>query len=88
MLEQLRERKVTIETLLLDANRRLNDHNAGTHLLSEEDLIEIQNKMEIFRKRIRKLSMMPSEKEIEHILERERKKKEAYEEKLARREEL
>ncbi len=88
MLEQRRERKETIEQLLLDAKQRLKDHASGTSLLSEDDLTEYQKKIEIFRKRIKKLSMIPAEKEIEHILERERKKKEAYEEKLRQKEEL
>lgn len=88
MLEQRKERKETIEKLLLDAKRRLSDHNSGARLLSEEELLEYQNKVQILKKRIKKLSMMPAEKEIEHILERERKKKEAYQEKLKRREEL
>ena len=88
VLDQRKERKETIEKLLLDAKQRLNDHGSGTRLLSEEDLMEYLNKVKIFKKRIKKLSMVPAEKEIEHILERERKKKEAYEEKLRRREEL
>lgn len=88
VLDQRKSRKETIEKLLLDVKQRMNDHNSGARLLSEEELIEHQNKMKILNKRIKKLSMIPAEKEIEHILERERKKKEAYEEKLRRKEEL
>ncbi len=88
MLEQRRERKEKIEKLLLDAKRRLKDHASGASLLSEDDLIEYQKKIGVLQKRIKKLSMVPADIEIEHILERERRKKEAYEEKLRQKEEL
>lgn len=88
MLAQRKARKETIEKLLLDAERQLETHYRGIHLLSKEDLADYQHKVDTFKRRIKKLSMMPADKEIEHILERERKKKEAYEEKLKRREEL
>lgn len=88
VLAQREERKTTLENLLFDARQQLKDHQSGTNILTDDELADYVQKVEIFAKRIRKLSLQPSEMEIEHILEREKKKRMAYEDKLRRQEEL
>lgn len=77
-----------LEKLLLDAKQRVADHHSGTRLLTEEELAQLEKKVDVFTKKIEKMRKIPDEQEVERILAREREIKRRHEERRKMQEEL
>ena len=88
VLASRKRRSEQLEKLLADAQERLNDHNNGIKLVTDEEKQKLEKKIEVFSKKLESMSKEPDEREIHRIIQREKLIKERHFERRKLREEL
>ena len=83
VLASRKRRSEQLEKLLTDAKERYADHTNGVRLLTEEEMLKLEKKIEVFTKKLDTMKVEPDEREIKRMIERERLIKERQKERAA-----
>jgi hypothetical protein len=77
-------RSKQLESLLDDSKQRLADHRSGTRILNEKERKDLENKINIYQRKLDSMKGELDEREIERLIKRERLHQERLQERRAR----
>lgn len=72
VLASRKRRSEQLESILIDAKQRLDDHNSGRKLLDNTEKAALEKKIEIFQRKLETMTGELDEREVERILQREK----------------
>ncbi len=74
--------------MLEEAKQRLNDHKAGTRILTDTERMDVEKKIGIYQRKLDTLTGDLDEREVERLIRREKLRNERLKERRERRSEL
>ena len=83
-MESRRRRKVQLEAMLHDAEERLEQHNSGKKILTDDEVKALEKKADIFTRKLETMRDDLDDREIERIMAREKLRNERLAERRKR----